>query len=309
MKNVENKNCEFIFLTIGKTAESKEAVEFKKYIGIGASKIVAVNPTKAELDKIYGTDMKEQEYVVDGDKGKEARVTFVVKTDPESSCCNGVEIINRVMFTLRNTPAYNRDETKVQVIDEYGNSTWAPVEDAKAGKKLFSENGKELKIGNKYRMACSGEADLVAFLKTYLNVADAFNYVNGSWILKDNAADCVFGLEHIKDYFNGDFSEIKQAVALEPNNKIKLLYGVRTNPDDGKQYQAIATRERLMLRNSAGSKAYEKVEKELANIKQNGGYPNTEFKVQDLQEYDVKATDLSSSAKGSEDTDSDMPWN
>lgn len=270
--------------------------------------MLAVNPSKAELDKIYGTDMPAPEYVVDGDNGKEARITFIVKTDPDG--CGGIEAINRVMFTLRNTPAYNKDQTKVQVIDDYGNASWASVEDAKAGNKLMSSTGKELKIASKYRMACNGEADLVAFLKTYLCVDDAFNYVNGSWVLKDNASDYLFSLEHIKDYFKGDFSELRQAIALQPNNKIKLLYGVRT-ADDGKQYQAIATRERLMLRNSAGPKMYERVAKELMSIKQSGGYANTEFKVQDLAEYSVEATDLSSTPADSSDNGSedDLPWN
>lgn len=299
----------FSFLAIGKTGESKEAVEFKKYIGVGASTVLAVNPTKAELKKIYGTDnMNEPEYLKEDDKGKAAFITFIVKTDPDQ--CSGAETINRLMFTLRNTPAYNKDQTKVQVIDDYGNSTWASVEDAKAGKKLLSSSGKELKIASKYRMACTGEADLVSFLKTYLCVDDAFNYVNGSWVLKDNANDYLFSLEHIKDYFKGDFSEIKEAIALQPNNKVKLLYGVRTT-DEGKQYQAIAARDRFFLRNSAGSKAYERLEKELANVKQNGGWANTEYRVQELAEYNVEPTDLSQPAnsgtapQGSEDA---MPW-
>ena len=297
----------FSFLAIGKSNESKEAVGFKKYIGIGSSYVLAVNPSKAELDKIYGSDVKEPEYVKDTDDGKEAHITFIVKTNPDS--CGGIEAINRVMFTLRATPAYNKDHTKVQVIDDYGNSSWASVDDAKAGNKLMSSTGKELKIASKYRMACNGEADLVAFLKTYLCVDDAFNYVNGSWVLKDNASDYLFSLEHIKDYFNGDFSELRQAIALQPNNKIKLLYGVRTT-DDGKQYQAIATKEKLMLRNSAGKKMYERLTNELMTIKQNGGYANTEFKVQELAEYNVEPTDLSSAPVGDGDSGSedDLPW-
>jgi hypothetical protein len=297
----------FSFLAIGKTGESKEAVEFKKYIGVGASTVLAVNPTKAELEKIYGTDnMNEPEYLKEDDKGKAAFITFIVKTDPDQ--CGGVETINRLMFTLRNTPAYNKDQTKVQVIDDYGNSTWASVEDAKAGKKLLSSSGKELKIAPKYRIACTGEADLVSFLKTYLCVDDAFNYVNGSWVLKDNASDYLFSLEHIKDYFKGDFSEIKEAIALQPNNKVKLLYGVRTT-DEGKQYQAIAARDRFFLRNSAGSKAYERLEKELANVKQNGGWANTEYRVQELAEYNVEATNLNDAPlNDSTESEDDLPW-
>ena len=300
-------NNSYSFLAIGKTQESTETAEFKRYVGVGSSFVVAVNPTKKELEGIYGREMaNEPEYVVDTDNGKEARITFVVKTDP--AVCNGVEIINRAMFTLRNAPAYNRDQTKVQVIDKYGNTTWANAEDAKAGKKLYSASGQELKIDSSYRMACIGEADLIDFLKPYLGVGDAFNYVNGSWVLKDNTDDYLFGLEHIKDYFNGDFSEIKEAIALQPNNKVKLLYGVRT-ADDGKQYQAIATRGGFVLPNYAGAKAFTRLEKTLAASKASGAYATTEFKVQELAEYNVAPTDLSSAPTGSStESTGDMPW-
>lgn len=301
-------NNSYSFLAIGKTQESKETTEFKKYVGVGSSFIVAMNPTKKEFEGIIGRELaNELEYVVDTDKGKEARITFVVKTDPNA--CNGIEMINRVMFTLRNAPAYNQEQTKVQVIDKYGNVTWTDVETAKAGGKILTKSGNPAKIADSYRMACVGEADLIGFLKAYLCVGDAFNYVNGSWVLKDNAEDFVFGLEHIKDYFTGNFSEIKEALALQPNNKIKLLYGVRTT-DDGKQYQAVATRNGFVLHNSAGSKALARLEKELANAKDNGAYATTEFKVQELAEYNVEATDLSS--KPSDDTTTDaggvLPW-
>ena len=304
---MEIKNS-YSFLAIGKTQESTETQEFKKYIGVGSSKVVAVNPTKKELEEIYGREQaNDPEYVVDGDNGKEARITFVVKTDPDVN--NGIEIINRVMFTLRNTPAYNRDQTKVQVIDKYGNAVWADVEAAKAGGKILTSKGNDAKIASGYRMACVGEADLIGFLKAYLCVDDAFNYINSSWVLKDNADDCVFGLEHIKDYFTGDFSEIKEAIALQPNNKVKLLYGVRTT-DDGKQYQTVATRDGMVLRNNAGSNALVRLEKTLADAKAAGSYASTEFKVQELTEFDVKATDLSNApvATGTESAGGDMPW-
>lgn len=309
--NMEINNS-YVFLAIGKTQESTETQEFKKYVGVGSSFVVAVNPTKKEFGDIIGHEVaNDLEYVVDTDNGKEARIKFVVKTDPNT--CNGVEIINQMMFTLRNAPAYNKDQSKVQVIDKYGNSTWANTEDAKAGKKLFSTTGKELKIDSSYRIACVGEPDLIGFLKAYLCVGDAFNYVNDSWVKKDNADDFLFGLEHIKDYFSGDFSEIKEAIALQPNNKVKLLYGVRTT-DEGKQYQTIATRNGMILHNSAGSKALRKLEKDLANAKNNGSYASTDFRVQELSEYSVEPTNFSSApttttgGQGSEVSMGDMPW-
>lgn len=297
------------FLAIGKTQESTESGGgFKRYIGVGSSFIKAVNPHKAELDALLGYESQsEPEYVKDGDSGKEVQLSFIVASDPES--CNGIDIKNRMNITMRLAPAYSKDGTKVQVIDDYGNHTWVNVEDAKAGKAILLSNGNPQKIDVKYRMACVGECDLVDLLKAYLCVPDAFDYVNGVWVKKENASEYLFKLEHIKDYFNGDFSELRDAIALQPNNKVKLLYGVRTS--DGKQYQTIATKGDLILRNSAGSSSLTRLEKNLASAKQGGAYSTTEFRVCELQEYTVQPTNLD---KPSDNADlfntepSALPW-
>lgn len=296
----------YSFLTIGKTQESTEVTEFKRYIGVGSSFVLAVNPNKKELDNILGYESaNEPEYVVTTEQGKEARITFVVKTDPQTN--NGIEIVNRAMFTLRNTPAYSRDQSKVQVIDKYGNFTWANTQDAQEGKKLLDKNGNPMRIDDNYRMACVGEAALVDFLKHYLSIGSVFNYINGTWVKKENPADFAFELEHIKDYFNGDFSEIKEAIKLQPNNKVKLLYGIRIT-DEGKQYQAIATRENLILYNNAGQNAYSRLENELNRLKDNGSYPTTDFKVQELSEYSVQPTDFNNNPSVSISDKDSMPW-
>ena len=295
------------FLAIGKTQESTEGVEggFKRYVGVGSSFVLGVNPKKEKLDELMGFEIQsEPEYVKEGENGKEAHIHFIVKTDPEAN--NGIEITNRLMITMRLAPAYNRDQTKVQVIDNYGNHTWMNTEDAKAGKPALLPDGNPNKMDTKYRMACVGECDLVDFLKAYLVVPDAFSYVNGVWVKKENAEDGKFFLEHIKDYFTGDFSEIQDALALQPTNKVKLLYGVRTN-DEGKQYQAIAAKGDFILPNSAGSKALARLEKNLVSTKQSGGYANTDFRVQELQEYNVEATNLEKPAESSSSSDA-MPW-
>ena len=104
------------------------------------------------------------------------------------------------MFTLRATPAYNKDQTNVQVIDKYGNYTWADAETAKAGNALPENIAVDQK---NYRMAAVGECDLVAFLKKYLCVFNSLKYTNGVWTLTDDAEKGLFSLEHIKDYFKG----------------------------------------------------------------------------------------------------------
>ena len=90
----------FCFLAIGKTTESIESsASFKRYIGVGSSFVKAVNPDKKTLDELMGYESQsEPEYLVDTDNGKEARITFIVVTDPETN--NGIEIKNRLTITL-----------------------------------------------------------------------------------------------------------------------------------------------------------------------------------------------------------------
>ena len=282
----------FSFLAIGETQKSKEASEggFKRYIGLGSSNVLAVNPSKEKLDELMGyVSQNEPEYVKETEEGKEAHIHVIVKTDPESN--NGIEIVSRLMFTLRATPAYNRDKTKVEVLDRYGNHTWMDAEDAKNGKPALLPSGNPNKLDTKYRIACAGETDLVDFLKAFLCVPDAFNYVNGVWVKRDNAETGICELENVKDYFKGDFSEIRDAIALQPNNKVKLLYGIRTT-DEGKQYQVIASKGGLILPNSANGKAIERLQRNLVSAKQGGAFRNVEFRIQELQEYTVEPTNL-----------------
>ena len=107
----------FSFLAIGKTAESTEGGEFKRYVGLASSYVLAVNPSKKELDELRGFESaNEPEYVKDTEDGKEVHINFLLKTDPEAN--NGIELITQLMFTLRGAKAYNGDKTKVQVIDD-----------------------------------------------------------------------------------------------------------------------------------------------------------------------------------------------
>lgn len=304
-------NTAFSFLAIGKTQVSKEAAESKKYIGVGSSHVLAVNPTKEELEGIYGHEIANSpEYTGERDGVPYVRIDFIVKTDPEQ--CDGIETVNKASVFLRNEPAYNRDKTKVQVIDDFGNSTWAPVEDAKMNKRIVQASGQDAKIAPKYRMACSGEADLVAFLKAYLNIEDVFSYINGAWVMKtENVDDYKFYLENLRDYFKGDVSEIKEALALQPNNKVKLLYGVRTT--DRGQFQSVITRGEMVLRNSSSSSALNRLQRAVVNAKGSGAFSDTALEVCPLKEYVIEATDFDSPVETTADTaadfSSEMPWN
>lgn len=289
----------FSFLTVGKTSEST-VTSFSKYIGLASCHVLAVNPDAKKLEQIYGREMPVPEYTGEKDGVKFARIDFILKTDAEA--CSGIEAIAKATFFIRNEAAINRDGTRQQVIDIYGNAAYGDIDDVKEKKPILTSNGNPAKIGPVYRPSFNGEADLVAFLKAFLVVPQALVYPNGKWEVGPKADDGKFGLDNIKDYFNGNVKEIRDAIALQPNNKVKLLFGVRTNPDDNKQYQDVCTRGDLILPNYSNS--LDKIEKRLAEYKANGSFPNTEYKVCALQEYKVEASDLDSAAEG----DSKMPW-
>ena len=116
MKEVING---YSFLTFGKTVEPK-AGEFKRYVGLGKSDIIALNPTKKQLEEIYGREVQNDPvyYGTDEQTGvKWARLDFIVKTVPES--CNGVDIISHATFTIRGEKYANRDGSKVRVLDAF----------------------------------------------------------------------------------------------------------------------------------------------------------------------------------------------
>lgn len=296
----------YSFLTIGKTQESTEASEgFKRYVGYASSRILGYNLPKEKLDEVMGYESSfEPEYTKEEDGEKVANIHFIVETNPDQ--CNGIDLKQKAMFTLRQRPALSSDGTTVQVIDDYANYARMNYEDAKAHKPLPS-NYKIDQTG--YRIACDGEVDLTVFLHKFLNLPNSLDYANGVWTVKKDAKEnAMFKLTEIKNYFKGDFSEIQKALDYQPNNQVKLLYGVKTK-EDGKQTQVVCTSADLVLRNNANANAFAKAEKDLASAKTAGKYSNIDYKVQELQEYDVQPTNLETAGnKGSEDSSNDMPW-
>lgn len=288
-----NKNGK-LFMAFSKGAESKEAVGIKRYKGVAPCFIKAVNPNKAEFEKLFNTQLEDEPtYVgtvdIDGTEVPNVRLSFVLQPDVEKV---GFEVgpQNMALF-LQRRPRYNKDKTKVQVIDKYGRTAWPTIEQAKNHEIPVYSNG-PANLDKDYRPAYVGEEELTNFLKTYLVIPNPMKYVNGTWVAADNLQDCEARLENIDKLFKGDFSEIIEALTLQPTNKVKVLFGVRTT-EDNKQYQAFYTP--MFLRNSASD--YSKLDKDVQERKLNGAYPTTEFEVCDFQEYNVEATNFTPSAE------------
>lgn len=306
---MENTMNNYAFMAFGKVAESTESSgNIKRYVGLGSTYILGVNLSKEELEKIYDRTIENDPQYTgtqesNGVQVPYIRLDFITAIDPEVH--NGINMKSKLVYFIRKEARYNRDKSKVQVIDKYGRTCWVTVEEAKNHVIPQYSNG-PANIDKDYRPAYVGEEELTNFLKAYLCIDNVMDYKNGTWVMKANPSDYECRLEHIADYFSGNVKEIRDAIAMMPKNKVKPLYGVRTT-EEGKQYQAIYTQ--MVLRNSSNN--FDRLAKDLNERKEAGAYPTTEFEICDLKEYTVDATDFNNTEDPfvTAAAENDNPWN
>ena len=303
-----------LMMAFAKGNVSTEAAEIKKYEGVGAVQIIGVNPTKAEIKELMGYEPKDEPvYVgtseINGVQVNFARIDFIVKP-----ICDNLEINGafRMSYFIRNQYRKGSESGKFMVLDAYNNRAWDTEEHIKAGVQIMYSNG-PAKIIGKYRPAYIGEWELTNFIRQFLCIGSSgetngYDYINGSWVekkgedLKD--CECSFSPEEIQAMFKGDFSCIKNAVALQPTNKVKVLFGIRVN--EGREYQDIYTN--YILRNNATSVS--KLQENIEEAKNSGGLADRLYNYfGELREYAVEPTDLSTPAETPENPfATQTPW-
>lgn len=301
-------------MAIAKGQQSFESAPRTLYTGIGAVKVLAVNPTKAELEKIYGHEMeKEPEYLSetevalpDGTKKKypSVRITFVCQTSPDKN--NGIDTIVHHTIFLQKRYRKGTQSQKCQIIDSYGRTAWATADEIKA-KQIPQYSTGPASVAADYRPAYYGEEALTLFIKNLLNIPNVQSYVNGSWVdnPKVNKEDCLVRLDEIDNYFQGNFKELKEVISYQPDNHIKICFGVRTT-DDGRTFQT--TYDGMTFKSAVTD--YAKLDAEIQTRKLNGGLSNSEFDATDLHEYVVTPTDTNTLTAAASSTllDEVDPW-
>lgn len=298
-------------MAIKANASSTGSSDFKQYIGVGSFRVLGVNPTKEELSKFYGRDMNnDPQYLFDktDDEGKaykQIRITFMLQADKEyedgkenkTNAALAEPYKTTISFFLDNRYMYNKDKTKVQVIDKYSRTAWVTIEQCKNHQIPVYSNG-PARIDADYRPCLRGEEELTQFILNYLNVTpiDSYNSNTGQWMTNPHPEDCEGRLSDIHKYFNGDIKELEGYCKLLPTNRVKVLIGIRTD-NEGKQHSNAYTR--ITMRNGSGN--YVRFKKDIDNRKAAGAMQNEVFTdasdgaILDIHEFksDVKETDLS----------------
>ena len=303
-------------MAISRGNASKEAQEFKRYIGVCPVFVKAVNPNKTEHEKLFNTTLEEAPvYVQDkedaeGNSYKNVRISIVMQPDVEKI---GFEmpLITMPLF-VTNQKQFGAKSGKYQVVDKYGRFAWATEAEISAKEIPTNSNGKKADISNDYRIAYVGEEALTKFIRAFLYIPEITVWDNNEQCRVPNTKDkpeeceCRLDVETFEKLFKGDFSEINEILGFQPTNKIKVCLGVRTDTNSGKLFQSVYTKK--FISNAATN--YNSLDKMLqadaSYAAENNKVLNTEYSAETVHEYSVTPTNFSAAPEAA--PSGDMPF-
>ena len=234
---------------VSKTASTEEYVDIKKFIGVGSVSIKAINPNNAKLREfgwVVPEDAAEPVYAYNKEQKTGGRVRFLVRLEE----LEGKPVVAMDFWIrpeIRMSGREGDSERKCQIIDSYGRSAFATKAEFTAHKIPQYTNG-PAQIASNYKPCHAGEAELVQFLIKFLNITplQRFDRNKNEWI--DNKMPGELTIDHWDKLCAGDATEIAEYVSAQPDNKVKVIFGVRTN-DDNRSYQTFLSS--LFLGNGA----------------------------------------------------------
>lgn len=260
----------------------------KLHTGAANFKVVGINPTKEELEAIYGRELNfDPEYtgtttVTDSDGEREAgqiRLDFYLHNEEEG-------LTEKVQFYVANTH-HKSQSGKYKVINSFGKDTWLTEEAIK--NKTLPDNMQWYNADG-VKVAKRGEVELISFLVNLLNLPWDTSKVS-------DVSECYARIdkEEWAKIFAGDVSLLKGLID-STNNKIGILLGVKTK-GDGKLVQTSFNRHTLRQYVIGGTRAdkFKYILKDLKSAQDAGAFGNVDFGPLDLsiREHQIAPTAIS----------------
>lgn len=295
-------------MVLGEINEVKEG-SFKLYWGVAPVTVLAVNPTKAELGKIFGKEPEKEpvyysqvEVEENGQKKKKdrSRIEFIVRNEE-------LNLTSRMSFFLEDSYLTTR-EGKYGVIDNFGNTAWVTPEEYKAKAIPLSKDNKPLRIANDYRLEKRGESELILFIRNLLGIKNSHTYVNEQWVLQADPSKYFCYFEKLDDILKGKVDEIRKIIAIAQGKKVKVLLGVRF--DEGRTFQTVYERFTAKVsmnpvEKKVGDKTvsiYDKFEEHISRRQSSGALGNFLFSFEDASEYKAEPTKFANSSSNTTTT-------
>lgn len=316
-----NNNLNISFMAFSTGRSYTPVSERRLYVGTENIYIDKINPTLKELQEMFPNrdNIQEPVYVTEvasrtnPDKMvKQVAIDFYYHTDEG----NGILVQGHKRHFITCEPWYSSGKDKYQVIDKYGRTAWANEEQINNHIIPISSSGNPLNIDKDFRKAFRGEPELTEFIKKYLRVPDVQTWDNDTrtWIPNPRvkAEDCEarFDANDIMDMFKGKFDVLRETIAIQPMNTVKVLFCVR-NATDGRQYQDILINP-VADCNSKSLKAFnDYIEEQLRNSRMTNYefFNSGEVGVSTIHEYKITPTEFTPSAEPAmSDPASDLPF-
>jgi hypothetical protein len=285
MQPVSKQSKVRIFAFSARSIAESNGANFKRYYGFNKFKCVAVNPTAAQISKLLGREDVGQEpnYITQVQTGDV--VVPQVRIDFWLQSTTNIPMFVRVSYYLVQNAQYDRNKTKVHVIDEFGRDAWPTIEECENHQIPIYKNG-PANITNNYKPMFGKEHEfLIGFLKSLLWIPP-YQFVKDGQLFTNDPETCKCSLDKVLSYFKGDFSELNELVKMHPENEIWALVGVR-KADDGNLYQQVFKEAMTSVRNN-NYRTF--INKALKDRKEAGAYANVEFFDGPMKEYEVEET-------------------
>lgn len=296
---------------------STEGASFRRYKGIAPVYVRGINPTKAELDAFYDRESDRDPVYVDsvedttGSSFRRIRIEFllevasdVIGSELKNNDGTPIELKSRLSFNIIDRVNVSSRTGKHQVIDEYGRTAWVTPEEL-ATKAIPQWSNGPADISSNYREAYVGEEALTNFVIAYLNIPSPSVFKNGTRTMRpaDELKNSRARFDNISKWFTGDVSEVRNAIANQPNNKVKVMFGINTS-DDGNRYQRVYNR--YFAKSNVSN--YSKFQKEIDDMTTAGREPSTSYDSLPLYEEVLSPTDFSSSKETPTTQTPATPW-
>lgn len=278
----------------GNAKEKREGTKNVKYVGLTEVDVKAINPTRAEIAKLYGTEADEDEKPLeylseDQEQNPRIRLSFWLY-----DILRDKYFIHS--FNLTKKVRKSRDGMKVQVINSTLNTTWIPFKLDSDGQVTdepnydllptwftnFTDRDKNEIGAKKFRPALLGEEELATLLRSWLGGLN-FNHPEAEVFIDTDRL------------FDENYSELRELIGSEFVRSFVATLGVETDENDNtKKYQKVWGKQFLpegfithLERNFKDSSDYvkriwDKFESEIT-----GEYGFTaQFELKPLMEYD-----------------------
>ena len=304
-------------MAISRGNASKEAQEFKRFIGVCPVFVKAVNPNKVEHEKLFNTTLEEAPVYVqdkednDGNSYKNVRISVVLQPDTEKIGFD-MPLVTMPLF-ITNQKQHGANSGKYQVVDKYGRFAWATEAEISAKEIPTYSNGKKADISNDYRIAYVGEEDLTNFIRVFLCIPSITKWDNNEKCMVPNTdvkpeeCECRLDIETFEKFFKGDFSEIKDILGFQPTNKVKVCLGVRTDAN-GRLFQSVYTKKFISNAATSYSSLDKALQADIAYATTHNKALSTEYSAKAVHEYSVTPTTFTASESSEVTPSSDMPF-